>query len=124
KRANCTDESSRHNNREVRWMNELKRSFGYERIVTKERLQQKKERPNKQRASNSKQTLLRIWHAIDEKRGALIAVLFLVLISSLLTLAGPFLLGRVIDEYIVPGTWDGLSTQLLLLIGLDAALPL
>ncbi|MUV05969.1 ATP-binding cassette domain-containing protein [Planococcaceae bacterium Storch 2/2-2] len=105
-------------------MNELKRSFGYERIVTKERLQQKKERPNKQRASNSKQTLLRIWHAIDEKRGALIAVLFLVLISSLLTLAGPFLLGRVIDEYIVPGTWDGLSTQLLLLIGIYAALSL
>ena len=105
-------------------MNELKRSFGYERIVTKEQLQQKKERPNKQRASNSKQTLLRIWHAIDEKRGALIAVLFLVLISSLLTLAGPFLLGRVIDEYIVPGTWDGLGTQLLLLIGIYAALSL
>lgn len=105
-------------------MNELKRSFGYERIVTKERLQQKKERPNKQRASNSKQTLLRIWHAIDEKRGALIAVLFLVLLSSLLTLAGPFLLGRVIDEYIVPGTWDGLGTQLLLLIGIYAALSL
>ncbi|MFJ7640422.1 ABC transporter ATP-binding protein [Peribacillus sp. NPDC097206] len=53
-------------------------------------------------AKNKKQTVKRIWQYVEkQKAGLIIAILFVVL-STLLGLSGPYLIGRIIDHYIIP----------------------
>ncbi|MGE7781731.1 ABC transporter ATP-binding protein [Peribacillus sp. NPDC097264] len=53
-------------------------------------------------AKNKKQTVKRIWKYLEkQKAGLVIAILFVVL-STLLGLSGPYLIGRIIDHYIIP----------------------
>ncbi|MGM9955462.1 MAG: ABC transporter ATP-binding protein [Peribacillus sp.] len=53
-------------------------------------------------AKNKKQTVKRIWQYLEkQKAGLVIAILFVVL-STLLGLSGPYLIGRIIDHYIIP----------------------
>ena len=61
---------------------------------------QQKAIPNK-RAKNSTQTLLRIWSYLIEYRTRLIAVIFMIVVSSALSIAGPYLAGTAIDRFIV-----------------------
>ncbi|KGR76088.1 ABC transporter ATP-binding protein [Ureibacillus sinduriensis] len=86
----------------------IRKPFGYEPILTKEDVKgpfQKKKGP---RANNWKNTLLRIWKIVDEKRALLIAVLLLVVVSSVMALLGPFLIGHMIDEYVLKQQFDGM----------------
>ncbi len=61
----------------------------------------------KERASNWKSVLYRIWKLVDEQRGLLITVLALVFVSSVLALLGPLMIGKIIDNYIIPMQFDG-----------------
>lgn len=90
----------------------IREPFGYTPLIKKEQLKQKTTK-KKERAGDWKATLLRIWHFMDEQRKYLIGVLLLVFASSLLALAGPFMIGRIIDNYIVPLSFEGLSKPLI-----------
>lgn len=105
-------------------MSEWLKPFRYPKLLTKEQIQQGATPKKKQRSSDWKASLKRIWDVVDEQRLLLIAVLALVLISSLLALAGPFLLGMIIDQYIVPEQMDGLGKMLLLLLAIYFGLSL
>ncbi|MDQ0428223.1 ATP-binding cassette subfamily B protein [Planomicrobium stackebrandtii] len=93
----------------------IRRPFGHEPILTKEDLNKKKEKKS-ERAENWKSTLLKVWKLVDEQRFLLIVVLALVFVSSALALLGPYLIGFIIDEYIVPQSFDGMGIVVLWLI--------
>ena len=102
----------------------LEKPFGYERILTKDDLKKQPVKKKGPRASDWKETLYRIWQVVDEQRNLLIVVLIMVVLSSGLALIGPFLIGRIIDGYLVPGTYDGMSKILLGLISVYVLLSL
>ena len=105
-------------------MSEWLKPFRYPKLLTKEQIKKGAVPKKKQRSSDWKASLKRIWDVVDEQRLLLIAVLALVLISSLLALAGPFVLGMIIDRYIVPGQMNGLGKMLLLLLAIYFGLSL
>lgn len=89
--------------------------FGYERIIKKEDLTSGK-RKKGARASNWQQTLKRIWQLVDEQRSLLILVLTMVVVSSVAALAGPFLVGYIVDEFIVQKQVDGMLMLIMVLV--------
>lgn len=62
-------------------------------------------------------TLRRIWRYVADSWPKLLLVLLLVVLSSLLALLGPFLVGTAIDDYIVERESNGFVFLLLLLAG-------
>lgn len=93
----------------------IRRPFGYEPILTKKDLMKKKGKKD-ERPQNWKSTLLKIWKLVDEQRLLLFVVLALVFVSSAMALLGPYLIGFIIDEYIVPQNFDGMGIVVLWLI--------
>jgi ATP-binding cassette subfamily B protein len=67
------------------------------------------------KAKNWKGTLLKIWAYLSEHQGLLSLILLMVMISSVLGLLGPFLVGKAIDHYIVTKESRGLLYFLLIL---------
>ena len=98
-------------------VNKLKRPFGYEPIIKPEDLKKGAKR-KREDVGDWKQALLNIWRIVDEQRGLLITVLLLVLASSILTLMGPFLIGKTIDNFIIPMKTEGLAAQIGLLLAI------
>lgn len=96
-------------------MKSLQNPFGYERILKKEDLGSGKKQKG-DRAANWKYTLTRIWQIVDEQRSLLVLVFIMVIASSILSLAGPFLVGRIIDEYVVPGEYSGMTVIIIALV--------
>lgn len=89
--------------------------FGYEPVITKEDIQQTQKK-KVDKASDWQQTLLRIWRLLAEQKALLIIVLLMVLITSVLSLLGPFLIGYIIDKFIVPGEFNGLVSFIIGLV--------
>lgn len=56
---------------------------------------------------NQKMTLLRIWSYVKLYKVTLWLVAICVIISSLLTVYAPYLLGKIVDDYIIPKDLDG-----------------
>lgn len=54
----------------------------------------------KQKAKNWQGTIKRMWHYLSHRSGRLSLVLLMVLLGSALTLLGPYLIGRAIDDYL------------------------
>ena len=98
--------------------------FGYEPILSKEDLKQTVRKKKGPRASNWKSTLRRIWQIVDEQRGLLVIVLLMVMASSVLALMGPYLIGKMIDTFVMNGNIDGLAHMIVILIGIYVALAL
>ncbi|MCK6255644.1 ABC transporter ATP-binding protein/permease [Fictibacillus sp. KIGAM418] len=71
----------------------------------------------KEKAKDWRRTLQQIWSYLAREKGRLWLVLFMVVLSSILGLLGPFLIGRAIDHYIITKENSGL---LRLLAGLLA----
>ncbi|MCD9020399.1 ABC transporter ATP-binding protein [Cohnella silvisoli] len=71
----------------------------------------------KPKAKDWKVTLKRMWHYLSHRKGRLILVLLMVLMSSALTLLGPYMIGRAIDHYL---EGPGGTPWLLFLSGLAA----
>jgi ATP-binding cassette, subfamily B, multidrug efflux pump len=69
-----------------------------------------------QKSKDVRATLLRLWAYIDRRRWVLVGTGILVVITSIVNLLGPFLMGRAIDLYIYQGDLPGL----LRLLGLMA----
>ncbi|WP_324292928.1 ABC transporter ATP-binding protein [Paenibacillus wulumuqiensis] len=70
------------------------------------------------RAKNRTATLRRLWTYLNRQRKGLITVYLFTVLSAIVSLIGPYLLGKVIDMAIIPGDWDMLVRLSLLLLGL------
>lgn len=95
----------------------IKKPFGYEPVLTREDLKTAGKKPKGPRASDWKKTLLRIWQLVDEQRGLLVAVFIMVIISSVAGLLGPFLIGHIIDEFVIPKEFQRMLPVMALLVG-------
>lgn len=72
-------------------------------------------RKPKAKAKNWSGTLGRIWSYLAERRAKLLLVLFMVLLSSGLSLLGPYLISRAVDHYL---EGDGGRTWVIFLVTL------
>lgn len=79
--------------------------FSYEKIPLETAI-----RKEKDRATNTWQTVKRIASYFLPNRFKLSLVIFMVIVSSLLGLYGPYLVGTAIDEFIVAKKTSGLAT--------------
>ncbi|MCH7323619.1 ABC transporter ATP-binding protein/permease [Solibacillus sp. MA9] len=70
---------------------------------------------------NQKQTLLRIWGYLRIQRVELMTVVVFVIISTLLSLIGPYMIGKTIDDYIVKFNVLGAIRMALILAGVYTA---
>lgn len=93
----------------------IKQPYGHQPVFKAEDFS-KKNPKKKKRARDTKGTLLNIWNLIDEKRIQLIIVIFMIICSSILSLIGPFLIGRIIDTKIIPKDLSGLSTYIVIFL--------
>lgn len=60
------------------------------------------------KAKDRKGTLNRLWCYLKSQKLQLIWVFIFVILSSVFSLAGPLLIGKAIDNYIIPGDFKGL----------------
>jgi ATP-binding cassette subfamily B multidrug efflux pump len=74
-----------------------------------------------ERPKDPRGTVARLWGYLRQQRAALIGTALIVVVNSLLNMLGPFLLGRAIDRYIIPGDLPGLGRIVLLMLGVYAA---
>jgi len=72
----------------------------------------------KARARNTRATLLRLWGYLGRQKSRLTLAGILIVLGTLVTVIAPYLMGRAIDDYIIPGDMSGLARISLLLIGL------
>ncbi len=70
----------------------------------------------KQRAKNTRETLRRLWTYLRAYRLRLIIAALLVVCTTGLNLAGPYLMGRAIDAYIIPGDISGLARIIAIMV--------
>ncbi|WP_044747746.1 ABC transporter ATP-binding protein [Bacillus alveayuensis] len=69
----------------------------------------------KQKAKNFVGTVKKLWQILSRYKRLLSFVLLLVIISSILSLLGPYLIGRTIDEFIVTEKREGLAFRLMVI---------
>ncbi len=72
----------------------------------------------KQRPQHTWPTLRRLWQYLKRQPFVLTIVTAATLLATGLQLAGPYLIGKGIDQYIVPKTFDGFAGLCLLLLGI------
>src|SRR5699024_11143257 len=94
-------------------INFLREPFGQKRILKKEDIGNKK---NKRRANDFTGTLKRLWQFMRGERTVIIFIVCIVVVTSLLGILGPYILGQIIDKYFVPGNFSGVGKILLLLL--------
>ncbi|OQP15566.1 ABC transporter ATP-binding protein [Geobacillus zalihae] len=75
-----------------------------------------------QRAKNSVGTLRRLWAFIAPQKRKLFAAMAMVVVSSALALAGPYVIGWTVDVYIIERRTDGFLATLVLLLAIYMAL--
>src|SRR5690625_1002586 len=92
-------------------MKEIKKPFQYEKLSLESPTNQKRKR-----SKNTLQTVKRIWSYLAKEKAKLTLVIFLVLMSSALSLLGPYMIGMAIDDYIVTKQTDGLGLLIISLI--------
>lgn len=54
-----------------------------------------------EKAKNQKTTILRVWHYVRQQKVGLFLSIFFVVASTFLSLAGPYLIGHIVDDYIM-----------------------
>ncbi|PGB03736.1 ABC transporter ATP-binding protein [Bacillus toyonensis] len=70
------------------------------------------------KVKNTKGTVKRIWNYMGYEKAALMFVIFLVFVTTLLGLLGPYFMGVIIDQYIVPKDLNGTARMCMLLIAI------
>jgi ATP-binding cassette subfamily B protein len=68
-----------------------------------------------EKSKNTRATLLRLWAYLDRQRWVLIGTSVLVMITAVVGLLGPFLMGKAIDTFILKGDLPGLARLLALM---------
>ncbi len=71
-----------------------------------------------EKPKNAKNTVSRIWRYLGNQSAGLITAITLVVFTSLLGLLGPYYIGVIIDDYIVPQDVVGSLRMILLLAGI------
>jgi ATP-binding cassette subfamily B protein len=89
-------------------MKEIKKPFQYEKIPLDHTINNKRKR-----SKNTALTVKRIWSYLAKEKAKLLLVVMLVFLSSGLSLLGPYLIGKTIDNYIVTQQTTGLGLLLL-----------
>ncbi|KYG27063.1 ABC transporter ATP-binding protein [Alkalihalobacillus trypoxylicola] len=85
----------------------IKEPFQYEKIPLRQKVNTSKTpRPEQQKVKNWFTTSKRIWGYLATYKGQIFAVLFLVIISSGLSLLGPYIVGKSIDHFLINREWD------------------
>ena len=56
-----------------------------------------------EKATNTRGTLIRLWNYLKQEQVLLVTVFVLILITTLLNLAGPYLMGQAIDQALQAG---------------------
>src|SRR5690606_6469482 len=67
---------------------------------------------------DAKNTVKRIWKYLGKENVGLITAIVLVLLTALLGLLGPYYIGVIIDDYIIPHDVAGSIRMILLLAGI------
>lgn len=67
------------------------------------------------KAKDAKGTIKRIWLYMEKQKTALILSVIFVIVSTLLGLIGPYLIGLIIDDYIIPKNVSGTFRLLIVL---------
>lgn len=70
------------------------------------------------RAKNQTSTLKRIWTYLNRQRLGLIIVYVFTVLNALLSLIGPYLIGKAIDSAVIPRDYHGLVRFCILLIAI------
>jgi len=73
---------------------------------------------------DTKKTIKQLWIYLRDHRVTLIFIFISVVISSLLNLIGPYLIGKAIDDYIIPGDFIGLMRMVLIMVSIYALVSL
>lgn len=73
---------------------------------------------------DTRKTLKRLWGYLQHRKTILILVFLMVLVTSLLMLTGPYLIGKAIDDYIIPKDFKGLFSLIVVMVGLYALISL
>lgn len=89
----------------------MKKPFQYQKISLEDTTNRKRKR-----SKNTAHTVKRIWSYLAKEKAKLTLVIILVLISSGLSLLGPYMIGMIIDNYIVTKQTAGLAFILISLI--------
>jgi ATP-binding cassette, subfamily B, multidrug efflux pump len=76
------------------------------------------------KAKDWKGTIKRIWLYMEKQKTALIASIIFVIVSTLLGLLGPYMIGVIIDEYIIPKDIAGTLRFLVFLTAVYSATAL
>lgn len=79
---------------------------------------------NKRTAKENIQTLKRIWRFLSGQKGRLAVVIWMVMISSCLSLLGPYVVGKAVDTYIVTKQTEGFVSLVATLLFIYLALSL
>jgi len=74
-----------------------------------------------EKAKDSKGTIKRVWRYMEKQKVALIAAVCFVVISTLLGLLGPYMIGVIIDDYIIPKDTAGTLKLLIILASIYLA---
>lgn len=74
----------------------------------------------KVRSKDAKGTLRRIWSYLKLQRCSLAAVVVCTALTSIFALLGPYFIGKIIDDYIVPRQYDGILRMGLILLSVYA----
>jgi ATP-binding cassette subfamily B multidrug efflux pump len=99
---------------------QLSKPFKYKRISINKTHKNEVPSKKKPKAKDWAGTIKRIWQYLSYSKGLLTLVLLMVLVSSILGLLGPFLIGTAIDDYIVEKDPNGLIVLLVSLIAIYA----
>ncbi|MBB5322968.1 ATP-binding cassette subfamily B protein [Anoxybacillus tepidamans] len=79
---------------------------------------------NKRTVKENIQTLKRIWRFLSGQKGRLAVVIWMVMISSCLSLLGPYVVGKAVDTYIVTKQTEGFVSLVATLLFIYLALSL
>ncbi|WP_369354701.1 ABC transporter ATP-binding protein [Lysinibacillus capsici] len=60
-----------------------------------------------EKAKNQRETLSRVWHYVKQQKVGLFFSIFFVIASTFLSLAGPYMIGHIIDDYIMKKDING-----------------
>lgn len=95
-------------------LKDIRKPFQYPKLP----IDKKEGAKKRAKAKDTKGTLRRIWSYLAERKGLLVLVMLMVVISAIFGLLGPFVIGKAIDHFIVGKTVSGLIPVLLLLLAI------
>jgi len=72
-----------------------------------------------EKTNDPKGTLLRIWMYMKKQKMSLVVAIILVILSSFLSLLGPYFIGVIIDHYILPKDVTGTIRMIWMLVGIN-----